>query len=43
MGGECRRLGGEEKDIQGLWVEKSEGMKLHGQPRRRWEDYNSVD
>ena len=42
MGGACGPYGGRERSVQGAGVE-TEGKRLLGRPRRRWEDNIRMD
>jgi hypothetical protein len=42
MAGACGTHGRREKGVQGM-VEKPEGKRSLGRPRRRWEDGNIMD
>jgi len=43
MDGACRALWGRGEAYTGFWWGKSEGKRLLGRPRRRWEDNIKVD
>jgi len=43
MDGACRALWGRGEAYTGFWWGKSEGKRLLGRPRRRWEDNIKMD
>jgi len=43
MGGACSAYGGKERGHTGFLLGKAEGKRLHGRPRRRWEDNVKMD